>query len=108
MLESVAGTTPETASCCAAGGAGGAESGQHLSELLTCSWQEMDPSGNRVLDVRVRLHRNIQVDGVPHSSYEDALAALDLYRSCRTKWEKAMEYKIQKTREIQSRSEVPQ
>jgi RNA exonuclease 4 len=33
------------------------------------------------------LHQDIQVSGRPHSSYEDALAALDLYRSVRIEWE---------------------
>ena len=47
-----------------------------------------------------KLDRDIQVEGSPHSSFEDALAAMDLYRSVRRKWEKAVAYKIKKTSEI--------
>ena len=50
-----------------------------------------------------KLHREMQVYGKPHCPVEDALAALDLYRSVRCKWEKAMEYKINKTRDIEAR-----
>merc|ERR1711971_752889 len=35
-----------------------------------------------------KLDRDIQVEGRPHNAYEDALAALDLYRSVRSSWEK--------------------
>ena len=52
--------------------------------------------------VKEKLNRDIQVAGKPHSAYEDALAALDLYRLVRRKWEKAMDYKIRKTNEITS------
>lgn len=48
-----------------------------------------------------KLKRDIQVVGQPHSAYEDALTALDLYRVARKKWEKAMDYKIKKTQEIE-------
>ena len=48
-----------------------------------------------------KLKRDIQVIGQPHSAYEDALTALDLYRVARKKWEKAMDYKIKKTQEIE-------
>ena len=41
-----------------------------------------------------KLQREIQVAGKPHSAYEDALAAMDLYRTVRRKWEKAMDYKL--------------
>merc|ERR1712232_205590 len=51
--------------------------------------------------VSEKLHMEIQVSGRPHCPYEDALAALDLYRSVRRKWEKVMIYKVQKTNEIQ-------
>jgi RNA exonuclease 4 len=47
-----------------------------------------------------KLGREIQVAGVPHSPYEDAKAAMDLYKRACTKWQKAMEYKINKTRTI--------
>lgn len=48
-----------------------------------------------------KLHRNIQEPGAPHSAYEDAVAAMELYKLVRTKWEKAMKYKINKTKEIE-------
>jgi len=47
------------------------------------------------------LQRKIQREGEPHSSYEDAAAAMDLYRMVRRKWEKVMDYKIRKTQEIE-------
>jgi RNA exonuclease 4 len=43
-----------------------------------------------------------QAPGQPHSPYEDAVAAMDLYRLVRNKWEKVMDYKIQKTKEIEN------
>jgi RNA exonuclease 4 len=46
------------------------------------------------------LHRDIQVSGSPHCPYEDALAALDLYRSARGKWEKVIRYKWNRTNQI--------
>jgi RNA exonuclease 4 len=46
------------------------------------------------------LHYDIQLPGKPHSPYEDALAALDLYKKHWRKWEKVMDYKIQRTNEI--------
>ncbi|VEU34052.1 unnamed protein product [Pseudo-nitzschia multistriata] len=49
-----------------------------------------------------KLERKIQRDGEPHSAYEDAAAAMDLYRLVRRKWEKVMDYKIKKTREIEN------
>lgn len=48
-----------------------------------------------------KLSREIQAPGAPHSPYEDAMAAMDLYKTVRNKWEKGMEYKIKKTAEIQ-------
>ncbi len=48
-----------------------------------------------------KLGREIQREGEPHSAYEDAAAAMDLYRSVRRKWEKVMDYKIKKTNEIE-------
>ena len=47
--------------------------------------------------VMTKLNRTIQKDGEPHCSIEDAIAALDLYKKARTKWENAMHYKIQRT-----------
>jgi RNA exonuclease 4 len=37
-----------------------------------------------------KLHRDIQVPGVPHCPAEDARAALDLYKSHRPRWEACM------------------
>ena len=55
-----------------------------------------------------KLGRNVQRPGVPHSPFEDAKIALDLYKVVRRKWEKAMDYKIKKTREIeQSKGSSP-
>jgi hypothetical protein len=51
--------------------------------------------------VKQKLQRDIQHVGKPHSAYEDALAALDLYRHSRRKWEKAMDYKIKKTQRME-------
>jgi len=49
------------------------------------------------------LERKIQREGEPHSAYEDAAAAMDLYRMVRRKWEKVMDYKIRKTNEIEQK-----
>ena len=51
-----------------------------------------------------KLNRVIQKEGESHCSIEDAIAALDLYKKVRTKWEDAMTYKIQKTREIEAKN----
>jgi len=51
-----------------------------------------------------KLGREIQLPGNAHSAFEDALAALDLYKKNRSKWEKAMEYKLNKTRQIQNQA----
>jgi RNA exonuclease 4 len=45
----------------------------------------------------------IQQPGKPHSAYEDAYAAMQLYQTVRDKWEKVMTYKIRKTAEIEQR-----
>jgi RNA exonuclease 4 len=49
-----------------------------------------------------KLGKDIQESGKPHCPFEDAQTALDLYKKARNKWEKAMDYKINKTREIQN------
>lgn len=54
-----------------------------------------------------KLHREIQVQGRSHSPHEDAMAALDLYKLVRNKFERVMEYKIQKTREIEQKGQHP-
>jgi RNA exonuclease 4 len=53
-----------------------------------------------------KLERVIQKEGESHCSIEDAIAALDLYKKARTKWEDAMEYKIEKTRKIENKEVV--
>lgn len=58
------------------------------------------PRGLKEL-AKTRLFRDIQVTGKPHCPYEDAMTALDLYRLVSQNWEKVIEYKINKTREIQ-------
>ena len=50
--------------------------------------------------VAEKLQREIQCPGQPHSAFEDAAAALQLYKLVRIKWEKTMQYKIQKTAQI--------
>ena len=58
------------------------------------------PRGLREL-CKEKLNKEIQASGGPHCPYEDALAAMDLYRHVQHKWEKAMEYKVNKTRAIE-------
>jgi len=47
-----------------------------------------------------KLNREIQKVGESHCSIEDAIAALDLYKKARSKWEDVMDYKISRTTEI--------
>jgi RNA exonuclease 4 len=47
-----------------------------------------------------KLNRIIQLPGQEHCPVEDAIAALDLYKKARIKWEKAMTYKVNKTNTI--------
>lgn len=49
-----------------------------------------------------KLNRIIQKEGEPHCSIEDAIAALDLYKKARAKWENVIVYKINRTFEIVS------
>ena len=44
-----------------------------------------------------QLKRDIQIDGQPHSAYEDALAALDLYRTVCRRWEGMITLQWQQT-----------
>jgi len=53
-----------------------------------------------LVNEKLNNHENFQIPGKPHSAYEDAKAALDVYRCAQHKWEKAMEYKIKKTKQI--------
>jgi len=57
--------------------------------------------------VSEKLHQDIQIEGKPHSPYEDALAALHLYQSVRPKWESVMAYKIDKTNQIRLQHHQP-
>jgi len=57
--------------------------------------------------VSEKLHQDIQIEGKPHSPYEDALAALHLYQSVRPKWESVMAYKIDKTNQIRLQQHQP-
>ena len=60
------------------------------------------PQPRKLKDLALtKLERVIQKEGESHCSIEDAIAALDLYKKARTKWEDAMDYKIHKTREIE-------
>jgi DNA polymerase III epsilon subunit-like protein len=47
-----------------------------------------------------KLGSDIQEYGKPHSPYEDAMAALELYKSVQEDWEKLMQAKVAKTNEI--------
>jgi len=47
-----------------------------------------------------KLGRTIQEDGQSHDSVIDAVAALDLYKKARKRWEKVMEWKRNKSSEI--------
>jgi len=58
--------------------------------------------------VNEKLNYEIQIEGKPHSAYEDAKAALDVYRCAQYKWEKAMEYKIKKTKQIMEKKQEQQ
>lgn len=49
-----------------------------------------------------KLDRIIQIAGQEHCPVEDAIAALDLFKKARVKWEKAMAYKMNRTTTISS------
>mmetsp|Transcript_3810 Transcript_3810/g.5556 ORF Transcript_3810/g.5556 Transcript_3810/m.5556 type:complete len:271 (+) Transcript_3810:120-932(+) len=53
-----------------------------------------------------KLGLDIQLPGKAHCPFEDAEAALSLYKKVRNKWEKAMDYKLKKTQEIQELSSM--
>jgi len=48
-----------------------------------------------------KLGKNIQVEGFAHCPIVDAQTALELYKLVSNKWEKVIEYKVNKTREIE-------
>ena len=58
--------------------------------------------------VQENLHQEIQIPGQPHSPLEDALAALGLYKSVQRKWEKVIQYKVEKTHQIQAQQQQQQ
>lgn len=61
------------------------------------------PKARKLKDLAMtKLNREIQKEGEPHCSIEDAIAAMDLYKKARTKWEAAMTYKIAKSVEMQN------
>jgi hypothetical protein len=49
-----------------------------------------------------KLGSDIQEYGKPHSPFEDAMAALDLYKSVQEDWERLMQAKVAKTNEIRA------
>lgn len=57
------------------------------------------PKKLRIL-AKDKLRMEIQVDGIPHCPIEDAVAAMGLYKRHRVKWERAIRYKVERTREI--------
>lgn len=52
-----------------------------------------------------KLGMNIQEEGRPHCPVEDAVAALELYKKHRGKWEKSVEWKMERTRAIMQRAQ---
>jgi len=59
------------------------------------------PQPRKLKDLALtKLGREIQKVGESHCSIEDAIAALDLYKKARGKWEDTMQYKTNRTREI--------
>ena len=60
------------------------------------------PQPRKLKDLALtKLNREIQKEGEAHCSIEDAVAALDLYKKARGKWEDVMEYKITRTMQIE-------
>jgi len=52
-----------------------------------------------------KLGLTIQEDGEPHSPVVDAVAALELYKKHRGKWERAVEWKMERTRAITEKAQ---
>lgn len=50
--------------------------------------------------VKEKLNQDIQEYGKPHSAFEDSVAALNLYKLVRSKWERTVTYNINRTKEI--------
>ncbi len=49
-----------------------------------------------------KLGYDIQTYGKPHCPYEDAMAAMNLYKTVKDDWERIMRRKVSKTNEIQA------
>ena len=47
-----------------------------------------------------KLGMYIQLMGMSHSPVEDAIAAMELYKRHRVKWERVVQYKMDRTREM--------
>jgi RNA exonuclease 4 len=56
--------------------------------------------------VQEKLDQEIQVYGRPHSPYEDALGALNLYKSVQAHWEQAAHYKVEQTNQIYQQQQL--
>jgi len=54
---------------------------------------------------RDKLGMTIQEEGKHHDSIEDATAAMELYKKARRKWDKAVEWKLNKTNSIREQQE---
>lgn len=81
------------------------KSGKGNTAILPFS---MMPKPRKLKDLALtKLKRTIQKEGESHCSIEDAIAALDLYKKARGKWEKVMEYKISRTHEIECEHQQP-
>jgi len=76
------------------------------SSVCNPLWATHVPKKLKVLALD-KLGMVIQEEGRPHSPEDDAVAALELYKKHRGKWEKAVEWKVEKTRSISLCGETP-
>jgi RNA exonuclease 4 len=53
-------------------------------------------------------YEGFQTPGQPHCPLEDAWAALDLYKSVQTKWERVIQYKVERTNQITKKQQQEQ
>ncbi|KAL7572327.1 hypothetical protein ACA910_021544 [Epithemia clementina (nom. ined.)] len=67
--------------------------------FMKMHYGQMNPRKLKEL-AQERLNREIQVMGQPHSPAEDALAALDLYKSHRPRWEACMTSQIKEGQRV--------
>jgi RNA exonuclease 4 len=73
------------------------------SDNVTDNFFSALPKPRKLKDLAMtKLNREIQKEGQAHCSIEDAVAAMDLYKKARTKWEAVMTYKIAKTVEMEN------